>query len=340
MAEYLLRASAMEEIVSQVTELGGDVARMLKNSGITYKDDNTENSEKMISYPSFIKLLDFAVEETCIPHLMLLIARRQRERILGALWLSMSHEKDVRSALHTLVHYHHFHNQGAIVAVDIQGDLAFLTYTPKNAGEQNTSHFVELGTAIGLCIMRTLLGSQWTPKSQHFVHSAPADIKPYQQFYRCSLNYDQEFNGAVFDVSILDTQLNQSNPELLQILQSHLENSQTDTDIDLLTSLKTTIKKSMLDGDCSLNRVAGDLFLSRRSLQRQLNKQGTSYKALLESVRLDTATQYLRESRVPLSQLSDMLSYAGLTNFSRAFKRRFGVSPSQWRRKNSIINNL
>ena len=91
------------------------------------------------------------------------------------------------------------------------------------------------------------------------------------------------------------------------------------------------IRQALMTGDCSVERVAGYLSVTPRTLQRRLKSEGTSYKTLLEDVRYNIATRYLLDSRASLTILADMLGYSELAAFSNAFKTKTGLSPRQWR---------
>jgi len=81
--------------------------------------------------------------------------------------------------------------------------------------------------------------------------------------------------------------------------------------------------------------VAGFLAINKRTLQRQLQAHDTSYKSLLEEVRFDIAKGYLRESSGSLSALADMLCYSELSVFSNAFRQHQGMSPREWKKRQS-----
>jgi AraC-like DNA-binding protein len=51
----------------------------------------------------------------------------------------------------------------------------------------------------------------------------------------------------------------------------------------------------------------------------------------LTTLRLQTARRRLRDGSTPLGRLAPAVGYASEEAFSRAFKREFGLSPSQWR---------
>lgn len=52
----------------------------------------------------------------------------------------------------------------------------------------------------------------------------------------------------------------------------------------------------------------------------------------LNGLRLDKAAEILRRTSWTITEVSEAVGYASDAAFSRAFKLRFGVSPSQWRR--------
>ena len=53
----------------------------------------------------------------------------------------------------------------------------------------------------------------------------------------------------------------------------------------------------------------------------------------VEKARIDEARRQLEDSGVPLKRLATNVGYANVDAFSRAFNRRFGVSPSEYRRQ-------
>ncbi|KAA1174232.1 AraC family transcriptional regulator [Marinobacter salinexigens] len=80
-----------------------------------------------------------------------------------------------------------------------------------------------------------------------------------------------------------------------------------------------------------LARVAGTLFVSERTLKRRLQEEEASFQNLVDQVRLDRAGELLQNTGMNLSQIADTLGYADAANFTRAFKRWTGKSPSQYR---------
>ena len=72
--------------------------------------------------------------------------------------------------------------------------------------------------------------------------------------------------------------------------------------------------------------------MSASTLQRRLRASGTSYQQLLEEARFELARSLLKNTAQPLGDIAARLGYGHLANFSRAFSRMAGQSPSAYRR--------
>ena len=70
---------------------------------------------------------------------------------------------------------------------------------------------------------------------------------------------------------------------------------------------------------------------SVRTLQRQLHDEGTTFSEALDAVRHELATKMLQGSNKTIGEISVALGYTSVANFSRAFNRWTGTSPSEFR---------
>src|SRR3546814_12037691 len=67
--------------------------------------------------------------------------------------------------------------------------------------------------------------------------------------------------------------------------------------------------------------------MSKRSLQRRLTAAGTSFDAIVDSVRSDLAYAYLQDSRLSVAQIAETLHFSETSALSRAVRRWYTVSP-------------
>lgn len=83
--------------------------------------------------------------------------------------------------------------------------------------------------------------------------------------------------------------------------------------------------------------IAHDLGISRRYLQALLAGAGTSFVQELNVTRLDRASVLLtdpRARRLPLGEIALRCGFSDAGYFARLFRKRFGMTPSQWRTAN------
>lgn len=81
----------------------------------------------------------------------------------------------------------------------------------------------------------------------------------------------------------------------------------------------------------NLDQVAGNFCMSPRTLRRTLQREGTSYQKVFNSVRIESATVLLKESTLSIEAISLRVGYQEPSNFIRAFRKAHGCTPRQFR---------
>ena len=93
--------------------------------------------------------------------------------------------------------------------------------------------------------------------------------------------------------------------------------------------------RALLDdgpGMRTIQSIADELSMSSSTLGRRLTEEGTSFSEVLQGSLLDRAKMQLLDRSTSVSEVATELGYSDLTNFSHAFKRWTGSSPSHFRR--------
>lgn len=328
--EYLLRSAGLDGFGLLMRELRLDPNAMLQRFGID--PAVLENPDAMVPYTAFLAVLDAAARETGLPHFGLILAERQQLPMLGPLGYTMKQAPDLRTAIEELIAFLHLHAQGAGSRLSVTGDTAMWSYEVFVSDVPGISEQEDLAVAIGIDIMRELLGRDWNPDYVTMVRKAPFNPAAYRRAFRCPVHFEAEHNASVFDARLLDRRLTNGDSRLHAILNSHLHSLDVGGGADFCGEVQQIILQAMKNGNCSLPRVAQYLGMTPRTLQRRLSIEGTGFQSELEAVRSRVAHRYLEESQMPLTSLADMLGYSDLAAFSRAFKRANSVSPIAWRR--------
>jgi len=106
--------------------------------------------------------------------------------------------------------------------------------------------------------------------------------------------------------------------------------SKNDTIADS-SRLRALVSELQLTGPLSIERLAHHLGTSTRTLQRRLTERKTTYRALVDQVRLESARILLCQTDLSVQDIAARLSYGAPSGFARAFGRWTGKSPLAYR---------
>jgi AraC-like DNA-binding protein len=70
--------------------------------------------------------------------------------------------------------------------------------------------------------------------------------------------------------------------------------------------------------------------MSVRTMQRRLRRHDVSFAQVVCETILCEAAELLRQ-RLSITEVAMRLGYSDPAHFTRAFRRRFGMTPGQWR---------
>lgn len=80
-----------------------------------------------------------------------------------------------------------------------------------------------------------------------------------------------------------------------------------------------------------LKQVCARLATTESTLRRNLKREGISFRALVQELRLTTALMQLLQTSTPIYRIAYDCGYQSVSRFSANFHKRFGVPPKQFR---------
>lgn len=92
------------------------------------------------------------------------------------------------------------------------------------------------------------------------------------------------------------------------------------------------LQKRIGKASLSIDYIAEEMNLSKRTLQRRLQQQCISFAQLRDQVRFHHSINYLIEHSMSIDSISASLDFSDRTSFTNAFKRWTGLSPSTFRK--------
>ncbi len=190
----------------------------------------------------------------------------------------------------------------------------------------------DFGMAAIMKLLRIIYPGTLRPKQVRLMRPKPAQVERYYDYFDCSVLFDQVELGFSFSLDQVDRILPSANDALARIQDQLTEDYLAELKSESLArQVKRLIEPRLPSGDVRSIEIADSLHMSSRNLQRRLQDEGVSFKQLLSEVRQDLALRYLATPRYSISEIAYLLGFSDQSNFTRAFKRWFDVSPSDKR---------
>jgi AraC-like DNA-binding protein len=167
-----------------------------------------------------------------------------------------------------------------------------------------------------------------------FSYEQPDSIELHQQIFGdAKLSFGAGFDGFSFELRRLDRTLASSDPLLHAVHCEHLEALYPSLPEPLTISVRVRqlIAAELRHGRPSSVSVARKLHMSRRTLVRRLESEGTSFTDQLEELRRQLALRFVAMRTLPLGEITALLGFSHVQGFHRAFKRWTGKTPLHYR---------
>jgi AraC-like DNA-binding protein len=114
-------------------------------------------------------------------------------------------------------------------------------------------------------------------------------------------------------------------------LEQHFRTLDALGDVNFPSIARRLIRRQLLVSKCHADDIATALAIHRRTLDRRLAAEGTTFRELHDAVKHDVARQLLRETSLSVRQIAAHLRYDSVANFSTAFRRWSGITPRDYR---------
>jgi AraC-like DNA-binding protein len=168
-----------------------------------------------------------------------------------------------------------------------------------------------------------------------FTYPAPQDMSEYQAIFGSTpVEFGAAFTGFKFDSVWLDAKLASAESTLHDVILRHAEKalSELPRARKLTERVRSAILNELAGGNPSVAHVAPRLHMSARTLERRLEREGTTFSALLDDMRKGLALRYVGAQDLAFTEIAFLLGFSQVSSFHRAFKRWTNETPLNYRR--------
>lgn len=312
-----------------VKELDGDPERYLVPYQLTTTDLYHPNLRVPLQH--LVEILQLAATDLGCPELGMRLGASQDFSVLGASGQSLLLSQTLLDALYAARSVNTYHNQAEYWRPIVQGGQVQFRRYDLFRQVYDTRQYKEMAMAACYNLGRILLSEQFLDITVEFEHSPINAIETYRHYFNCPVRFNCEQDQLLIPKHIAELPLSVPRDLLQQATNLPTQETSPRRDVDINQDVAILIQQLMSSGNLSIDNVAQMMAMSKRSLQRKLKHQGTEFKTLVESIRIEKACWYLVSSQIDITLISEIVGYTDTANFSRAFKRVVGEPPSVWR---------
>jgi len=174
------------------------------------------------------------------------------------------------------------------------------------------------------------------PRRVDLTYPRPASLALLRDTFRAPLYFDQPVSALHYDWDLLDNPQLHVNTRFYDAVTEEFSEFFSDDASGrdpFSLALHAAIRRQLPAGNCSIDSIAADVNVSRRTLQRRLKERSTSFQQLLQRVKSDLARKYLEDKRLSIIEIALLLGYGDPSSFSAAFKSWSGQTPTEFRRQ-------
>lgn len=326
----LIQGSCLLGFTGLVAAHGGDAAALLELAGIDPADAGQR--DRYISLRNGIAAVESAAVVLGVDDFGRQLALRQSIDILGPVGVAARTSATVTEAFTILDTYMSAYSPGITARVTSHTDKALrpfefdflLNPTPPQA------QAIELALGVTLRVLHLFLGTTYRPVSVHLPHPALGTKSDYRRYFGCPPHYNEPFAGFTLRATDLQRPLNHD-PLAHQLALHYLSSTRTEHVIGFADTVRRIIRQLLPTGELTAELVARQFGIHSKTLQRRLAAEGTTFVAAVDQARRELAQRLLLDTDLPLVQLCRQLGYAEQSVLTRASKRWFGMTPTDFR---------
>jgi AraC-like DNA-binding protein len=279
-----------------------------------------------------LELLRGTVQLTGDEDLGLKAAREIAEGDYGAIEYMVSSASCMRETIELLGHYLPLINDALSFKLRVEGERAIVQLDSSVALPRAAADF----QSAAFYVATLQRGHAIDPDYEAwFKHAEPRDTSEYQRtFAPGRLRFRAPFNGFVFNASLLEQPTAAADPKLHEVLRKYADVliSELPKSESVSDRVRAQIREKLANRGSSVTRIARALAMSRRTLARKLEQEGTTFSELLEETRHQLALRYVQSPALELTEIAFLLGFSQTGPFHRAFKRWTGQTPREYRR--------
>lgn len=325
----LVRSATLTRYTEVARSVGVDPLQILAKVGLP--PSCLDAGDNLVCASAVCRLLEMTAAASDAEDFGLRMGEGRQLSVLGPLGMAVRESRTLRDALGAMVRYITLHSEALFLGVEEREGALVIRVSLMVEHSGPTRQADEMVVLSLYRMLQELIGPRWRARRICLSHGAPSNPASHARVFGRPVNFGCDFNGIVCDLKDMEAVPCSARPELAQYAHAYLDSLTARAALSMTEKVRRMVLSLLPSGNCSVERVASQLGVDRRTVHRKLLQEGSTFSSILDEVRASLAVQYLRHAERPVSYVAVLLGFSMQSAFSRWFRDHFGCSPSAWR---------
>lgn len=325
----LTRACVLTPAVAFLERTGAPVRRLLTHVGLP--EWTPHDAEGLLPTAAAIRFLDHAARAEGIAALGMVAGQERPVDAFGLLGRMLCASTTVGDALRVRIDDHRVFSSHGRVWLRSRGAHVELCHWFTGGFDQSWAQADHYLVTLMIGLIRLGAGAGWRPSRVQFQTGEAPALRDVALLADAAVAFRQPVSAVAFPRALLDAPLRfvrVSDGAAPWNVDAWRASAPADDFVGAVGQVVETMSRRGYPGIQQIARVLG---ASTRTLQRRLAADGVSYEALVDRVRLATASSLLAHTDARIVDVALDVGYSDHAHFTRAFRRWTGETPMQFR---------
>jgi AraC-like DNA-binding protein len=321
----VVKASHLQPFISFLDKVGAPLERLLNQ--VSLHADYFAEQDNLIAEAPFWSLLENASNSQGIEDLGFQVTEQLSLDSYGVFGAKVMQANSLYQALTTFIRDMGQQSNCPPFWLMEQGDFVWFCRLGTQGIKKGHWPIEQHVISLMIQLVRGFTSTTWTPPKVHLQTHTLKGADNTFSFRNSQIVINKAFTGICIPKSLL---LNSAVIKPTGGIAVEIANQMTISTVNSHV-IKELLMQSCVNQPLNAQQIAKSLGLNVRHMQRLLQKEGSSYRELSEQVLFKQSKIMLSTEQLSVLEVSLALGYSDAANFTRAFKRWSGLSPTQYK---------
>ncbi len=320
-------------VVQAASALGVDSAVLLRDAGIS--QDLLSAAAERIPLASYMDLYRMAAERSGDPDIGLYVGHIVYFTGMNLHLYMTTICRNLKEYFNVIPSTIRIRGDTGRVLIRPQGEFIRLEWHPLNEETGTWRPLVDEMLKSSAEIVSAICALPVPVRAAEFSYPAPDDTRALKRTFGSNLKFGCDVSCLYFSREVVHYPLIDVGFELDADFWAGPRSvfDEPLTVDPFLRDTRIAIRRALPGGTLTIDSLALELNVSRRTLQRRLSALQSSFKTMLQDVREEQSRRYLDDPRLAVTEIALLLGYSDQASFSNAFKSWCGCAPTEYRQR-------